>query len=288
MKIDLNGTRVAAQQNLYLSLLIMARAIQMRVSDINLHREERPAKMTDAVLELRDSDWDTLAETEGVLNVVRWATTVSQLETAFTGGYRPAVEMRVERLLSPYGEESGVDVIDWRRVTPEHTASSLPRVRVLLNNLTPIGSQLLMRGFEEAKTRHSMIQPTATEMAAVMLDPRLCYAKNEYHDDERALGMALLEELFVKFNMVPLHKASKGEVQWRTCAACSLTRAYGCPCACVALTLYLPPPQSACPVFARNMARNMAPPLLIRPLIRLQLAFNSRRRLSSAGQRQRP
>jgi len=197
----------------------MARGFQQLITAIIDGRDDKHKKFPLAALALTDQDWDTLAETVAVLEVVRWATTIAQLESACTGGYRPVIEMHVEKMLKPAisSEDTSrvLDVIDWRRVASDATIAKPPKKLVKIVDLSDLGTRLLERAFEEAQTRHSMVNTSQTEVAAMLLDPRLVHhAKDQLWGDEIKLGTDTAQQLFVDLNMAPLREASQGKT-WR-------------------------------------------------------------------------
>lgn len=123
--------------------------------------------------------------------------------------------MHAEKMLKPSMSRDDtsrvLDVIDWRRIASEATIANPPKKPVKIVDLSVFGTRLLERAFEEAQTRHSMVDANQTEVSAMLMDPRhVHHAKNQLWGDEIKLGTNTIRQLFVDLNMAPLREASRG------------------------------------------------------------------------------
>lgn len=112
VKVDLNGTRVAAPHGLLLSSIRMNRALRL----YSIHHPEAFVVSVD--------DWKTCAEFEAVLNISQLTTELAQKENAFVAAIFPLIKQLVYARLTA----STIDVIALDDVTAD---PRLKRTQVL-------------------------------------------------------------------------------------------------------------------------------------------------------------
>jgi hypothetical protein len=101
IKIDLNTTRVAAQHSLLHSELQLNRLLRLYMSVHN----DAP--------QLTDSEWDSIAEIESVLNISKDLTTLMQYEHLYNGAFGQIIKhVTLKRLRADF-----IPVIDMLNVT---------------------------------------------------------------------------------------------------------------------------------------------------------------------------
>ncbi len=77
LQVDLNGTRVAAQHSLLFS--------EMRMSILlKTYMASKPEAITNPIDE---SEWKSLSEIEGILNITKWCTSLMPYEQLYTTAF---------------------------------------------------------------------------------------------------------------------------------------------------------------------------------------------------------
>ena len=101
IQVDLNTTRVAAQQGLLNTELKLNRLLRLYMT---VHSDAP---------QLTSSEWDTLAEIEGILNISKDLTTLMQFENLYNGAFGQIIKhVTLQRLKSDF-----IPVIDMPNVT---------------------------------------------------------------------------------------------------------------------------------------------------------------------------
>jgi hypothetical protein len=101
IKVDLNTTRVAAQHGLLNSELKLNRLLRLYMTVHN----DAP--------QLTSSEWDTIAEVEGILNISKDLTTLMQFENLYNGAFGQIIKhVTLKRLRSDF-----IPVIDMQNVS---------------------------------------------------------------------------------------------------------------------------------------------------------------------------
>lgn len=189
--IDLNGTRVAAQHGLLYSALRLNRSVKVY------------AAQTSPTWALTEVQWQSLAEVEGVLDITKTMSTLSQSESAFLGAYGPVLKsMTLKRLRRPE-----LMVIDTAAVARNKVL--LTRKVVAEDDLSDVGRTALARARLEAERRwcgndteeaDNISTPTMAdrERIAILLDLRTLKA-NGFTAEAFTEAEKLLEDLYVSF-----------------------------------------------------------------------------------------
>ncbi len=119
IKVDLNTTRVAAQHSLLHSELLLNRLLRLYMSVHN----EAP--------QIIESEWDSIAEIEGVLNISKDLTTLMQYEHLYNGAFGQIIKhVTLKRLRASY-----IPVIDMLNVTNSKVRKSIDFVWLMRNIL---------------------------------------------------------------------------------------------------------------------------------------------------------
>jgi len=101
IQVDLNSTRVAAQHGLLYSELKLNRLLRLYMS---VHADAP---------QLTDSEWDSIGEIEGVLNITKDLTTLMQYENLYNGAFGQIIKnVTIKRLRANF-----IPVIDMPKVT---------------------------------------------------------------------------------------------------------------------------------------------------------------------------
>ena len=109
IQVDLNTTRVAAQHGLLYSELKLNRLLRLYMS---VHTD---------VPQVSDSEWDAMAEIEGILNISKDLTTLMQYEHLYNGAFGQIIkQVTLKRLRAPF-----VPVIDMPKVTDAKVSHDL-------------------------------------------------------------------------------------------------------------------------------------------------------------------
>ena len=115
IKVDLNTTRVAAQHSLLHSELLLNRLLRLYTSVHN----DAP--------QIFDSEWDSIAEIEGVLNISKDLATLMQYEHSYNGSFGQIIKhVTLKRIRASY-----IPVIDM----PNVTNSKVRKIRAYLKCL---------------------------------------------------------------------------------------------------------------------------------------------------------
>ena len=165
MKVDLNGTRVAAQHNLLYSELRLCHALPVY-----------------AMQNKKDIDWQAseenltaMAEMEAVLDTTRITTCLCQYEQAFTGAFSALIKTTTMNAL----RAPELDVVDLEKVDAN---PHLIRKKVRANELSEVGAECRRRATLEGERRWcenkteelngAEVKLTKREMLATLLDLR--------------------------------------------------------------------------------------------------------------------
>jgi len=109
IKVDLNTTRVAAQHSLLHSELLLNRLLRLYMS---VHSDAP---------QITDSEWDSVAEIEGVLNISKDLTTLMQYEHLYNGAFGQIIKhVTLKRLRA-----SCIPIIDMPKVSNSKVRSIL-------------------------------------------------------------------------------------------------------------------------------------------------------------------
>jgi len=170
IKVDHNGTRVAAAHILLLSVIRLNRGLQ--VWHMSKARELQ-LQWTSTSLE-----WKAMAETEAILNITRVTTTLAQYESKYTGAYAGLIKGTTINLL----RAPRMAVVILEKVGTE-AASKLPRMMMNVREFTDVGKEVRHRAQLEGERRFcgntteevqmtSEIIMSDREMLATVLDLR--------------------------------------------------------------------------------------------------------------------
>ena len=194
IKVDLNGTRVAAQHSLLLSELRLYHALR------NWHLE----KSTIAKPLTWDSSpaiWKQMAELESVLNVTKITTTLAQHEHLYTGAFGGLIKRTTMAGL----RSDTLNVIDLTRV---NKTSKLPRIAVPVSELTELGLTARMRATLEGERRMcgntteevtgAEVILNGRELMASLLDLRTIRVQF-LTSTQQQQALKLLESAYVKY-----------------------------------------------------------------------------------------
>ena len=106
--------------------------------------------------------WESVAVLEAVLRITKISTTLAQLETAWTGGWRFIIRQYVEGALQ---KDSDLMVIDLEQIDIDTSPTNLPRVKKGSDELTAFEAQVKARALQESQQRHraplSKVETTA-------------------------------------------------------------------------------------------------------------------------------
>jgi hypothetical protein len=128
IKVDLNTTRIAAQQGLLNSELKLNRLLRLYMTVHN----DAP--------QLTISEWDSIAEIEGILNISKDLTTLMQYENIYNGAFGQIIKhVTLERLRSTF-----IPVIDMPNVTKAKVNASCIMMMMVLSLLLTVLLMLML------------------------------------------------------------------------------------------------------------------------------------------------
>lgn len=162
IKVDLCGTRVAAQHNLFKSLLRMKKPLDVYMLS-ELHEDALPILST--------QDWKTFADIEAVLNITSLCTTLSQSESYMSGAYKVVLRQTVLAEL----QKSTIEVIDWDAKVKK---GEVARMTKNVASMTRVGKECLQRALDEGRRRWcdkstGELKLSDREMCCLLLDVRV-------------------------------------------------------------------------------------------------------------------
>lgn len=188
--IDLNGTRIAAQHGLIQSSLRLSRSVKVYEAQSNQSWA------------LKQEQWQSLAEFEGILDITKTMSTLAQSEAIFLGAYGPVLKsMTLKRL-----RKEEVSIIDIGAVC---AAQPTPiRKKVAEVDLSEAGRTALHRARLEAERRwcdnttevvhNTKPLMSERERIAILLDLRTlkasCFSAAEFAEAE-----ILLQDAYIAF-----------------------------------------------------------------------------------------
>ena len=195
IKVDHNGTRVAAQHSLLYSCLRLKLGISLYGVTHNM------AHWPTA------TDWNFWREMEGVLDSVRFLTTTMQYEKKYMGAYGPVVKLYVYKRLTS-DTISLVDHDNWGLKT------RAPRVTVNVSELSDGGCTTLNRAvieferrfmgntantsFKEQGKEEERININERQQIAMCLDPRVKGNTDIMSKDDWIQAFAILKKEYLK------------------------------------------------------------------------------------------
>eukprot|EP00966_Prymnesium_polylepis_P301277 6961437-Prymnesium_polylepis.1 len=157
-----------------------------------------------------------MAEFEGVLNITKITTTLSQYEQLSTGAFSGLIKSTTMAGL----RNDKLDVIDLKKVGAL-PASKLPRVETVWEDLTPLGKKCLERAILEGERRWCDNEGESLTSADVILSDREVLAglldlrtirHFESNDTLKARALELLEAEYTKYaKTVREHETQKKE-----------------------------------------------------------------------------
>ena len=128
IKVDLNTTRVAAQHGLLKSGLKLNRLLRLYMTVHN----DAP--------QLTISEWESIAEIEGILNISKDLTTLMQYENIYNGAFGQIIKhVTLERLRSTF-----IPVIDMPNVTKAKVKASCIIMMMLFSLLLTVLLMLML------------------------------------------------------------------------------------------------------------------------------------------------
>lgn len=169
IKLDVNGTRVTAQDGLLHFILRRNKA----PSCYQMNKDVR--------WELVASDWENIRFFESALSMTDNSIKLSQDEKKFVGALSALIKMDLlKRLRDDY-----ISVFEFKALT---ASSRIPRVNIHVNDLTPVISECSQSALLEAERRYCVSKteqltrkeyfPSEREIGATLLDLRTVIAKH--------------------------------------------------------------------------------------------------------------
>ena len=156
IKVDHNGTRIAATHILLLSILRLNRGLKVW----------HASKKVELQLQWTSSEegWQAMAEAEAVLNVSRITTTLAQYEGRYTGAYACLIKgTTMNALRAPT-----MAVVELEKVR-EQSAAKLPRTMKSVREFGPVGAEVRRRAQLEAERRFCGNKTEIVEMNAEII-----------------------------------------------------------------------------------------------------------------------
>eukprot|EP00966_Prymnesium_polylepis_P010652 245488-Prymnesium_polylepis.1 len=158
MKLDKNGTRVAARHNLLSSELALANALPI------YHAAKQASDPSS--LKWTVPSFTAMAHIEGVLHITQVTTKLAQFEQAFTGAYDPLIKGITLRGL----EAKEVRVADLGNIA---SVATLNRVWLPVEQFDELGKAAHVRAMIEAQRRFCE-GANQTETVIVPTPPIIC------------------------------------------------------------------------------------------------------------------
>jgi hypothetical protein len=195
IKVDLNGTRIAAQWGLLFSCLRMNRALKM-------YQLQNPGSFA-----MTDEQWIVLAEFEAVLSITQVLTKMAQYEELYTAAYGPIIKLLTYKKLTA----QTISVIAAEQVT---ASPKPPRVDRPVDDLTPAGKECLERAVIEFQRRFmgntgdtrevdGELEINDRQLAAILLDVRTCGAAGSFLGPAQVkAAYKALKTIYVDFAVV--------------------------------------------------------------------------------------
>ena len=200
LSIPKNSTRISAEHGMFIQLIRMHKpmVLYVQLNDISPPLVDR-------------ADWTTIIEWEGVFNITKITTTLSQVENLFSAAFGPVIQMTTMKKL----RSGKILLIDNQSITRSPT---LKRIEKKVTDFTDTGKTCLTRAIVEGERRwcdssseivtNKHVVISRRELVATLLDIRTLGASH-LTSSQRKEAVDLLKLAYLKF--ATTHKAFVSE-----------------------------------------------------------------------------